>query len=151
MMNQSKEKIYVIAHCLLNSKTRVKGIRRPDPFDTENKKIIQLPCPEFIFAGPNRERKTKEDYDTPEYRKLCRNLFYPYAYMIETLEKEGNEIIIAGVPKSPSCGILTTTVSGFKNNENEDAENEIVKGKGIFFEEIENELNKRKIQYLMTE
>lgn len=143
-------KIYVIAHCLLNSLTRVKGIRQPEPFETKNNKIIQLPCPELIFAGANRGKKTKEDYDTFEYRKLCSGLFLPYADMIENLSKDGHEIIIVGVPKSPSCGVLTTT----KRDEAESKEifeNKTVNEKGIFTEEIEKELIRRRISYTLTE
>lgn len=135
-----EENVYVIMHCLLNSSVRVKGIRKPEPFDAANKKIIQLPCPELIFAGPDRDKKVKEDYDTPKYRDLCRDLFLPFADMIEMLSEEGNKIIIAGVSKSPSCGVLTTT-----------AKNGVIEGQGVFFEEIEKELKKRGVSYLITE
>ncbi|MBZ3934963.1 hypothetical protein [Methanimicrococcus blatticola] len=148
--NQEKESVYVIAHCLLNSLTRVKGIRRPEPFDTTNKKVIQLPCPELIYAGPERGRKTKEDYDTPDYRALCLELFLPYADMIEKLSKDGHEIKITGVPKSPSCGVLTTTVQTSAESESS-SENGIVESKGILIEEIEKELIRRHVSFEMSE
>lgn len=141
--------IFVVSHCLLNSLTRVKGIRQPEPFQTKDQKIIQLPCPELIFAGADRDRKTKEDYDTTEYRDLCRDLFNPYAILIEALAKDGHEIHFIGVPKSPSCGVLTTTKQ-MQINAHE-TENEVVEGKGVFFEEIEKELNRRDVKFLFSE
>lgn len=143
-------KIFVISHCLLNSLTRVKGIRQPEPFDTTGKKIIQLPCPEIIYAGADRGKKAKEDYDTPDYRKLCRDLFNPFAVLIETLEKDGYEINLIGVPKSPSCGALTTTIRP-QTIVAHDTENKVVEGKGIFFEEIEKELNRRNVKIVLSE
>ncbi|WNY23024.1 hypothetical protein MmiHf6_03200 [Methanimicrococcus hongohii] len=110
MTNQMKGEIFVIAHCLLNPLARVKGIRQPEPFETKNKRIIQLPCPELIYAGPDRGKKAKEDYDTVDYRCFCQQLFLPYADMIEMFSKEGYLISITGVPKSPSCGVFTTSI-----------------------------------------
>ncbi|MDR0768285.1 MAG: hypothetical protein LBE57_07705 [Methanosarcinales archaeon] len=141
MNHPTEETIFVIAHCLLNPLARVKGIRKPDPIDTKNKKIIQLPCPELIYAGPERGKKAKEEYDTLDYRRLCLELFFPYAEMIETFSNEGYEILITGIPKSPSCGVFTTSVF----------ENQVAEGKGIFFEEIEKELIRRQIPFKMTE
>ncbi|MDV0444987.1 hypothetical protein MmiAt1_05390 [Methanimicrococcus sp. At1] len=144
-MNQ-KENIYVVAHCLLNPAARVKGIRQPSLFDARDKKIIQLPCPELIYAGPDRDKKAREDYDTPDYREFCRNLLAPSVEMIEMFSEEGYAIIIKGMPKSPSCGVLTTSVK-----DGNAPENKTVAGYGVFFEEIKNELNRRRVSFLMTE
>ena len=152
-----EKKIYVIAHCLLNPEARVKGIKKPAPFQTADsfgnpKQIIQLPCPELIYLGPNRLPNTKTGLDSPEFRTFCRELFLPYAAMIEMFERDGFEIEITGVSKSPSCGVLKTTVS--ENNTNrpkEEKAEKVMDGKGIFFEEIEKELKNRKIVFQMTE
>lgn len=149
-MPGKKEPVYIIAHCLLNPLARVKGIRRPDSFDTANKKVIQLPCPELIFAGPDRGKKSKEEYETPDYRGLCLKLFLPYADMIEKLSKDGHEIRITGIPKSPSCGVRTTSVRPPAKSE-ASSENLVVEAKGIFFEEIEKELIRRQVPFQMTE
>lgn len=146
-MAQNPAEIFVLSHCLLNASTRVKGIRRPIPFDTKGKQIIQLPCPEILFGGVRREKKTKEDYDMKEYRELCQDLFKPYANMIEMLAKDGHAVLITGVSKSPSCGVLKTTV----RSENSKEENQVIFGKGVFTEEIEKELKRRNILYSVTE
>lgn len=151
LLNSKKaQTVYVTAHCLLNPLSRVKGIRVPNPFPTFEKAVIQLPCPELIFAGKDRDKKAKEDYEIPEYRQLCRDLFLPFADMIESLSKGGHEIQVIGVPKSPSCGVLTTSVRE-SGGEEPAAENKAVCGKGIFMEEIENELNRRQIAFQMIE
>jgi len=152
-----EKKIYVIAHCLLNPEARVKGIKKPAPFQTadslgNSKKIIQLPCPELIYLGPNRLPNTKTGLDSPEFRTLCRELFLPYAAMIEMFEKRGFEIEIIGISKSPSCGALKTTVSEKNTNRpKEERDEKVIDGKGIFFEEIEKELKNRKIAFQITE
>jgi predicted secreted protein len=155
------EQIYVVSHCLLNPEVRVKGIKKPTQMDTKNKKIIQLPCPETIYFGINRRENTRDQFDFPKYRRFCQKLFQPYADMIEMLQKEGHMIIIVGVPKSPSCGALTTSVgskvekdTNAKKTEKEKKmsyNHEIINGKGIFIEEIEKELKNRQISYEIQE
>ncbi|MDR2944953.1 MAG: hypothetical protein LBU81_07760 [Methanosarcinales archaeon] len=148
--NREKEIVYVIAHCLLNPSARVKGIRRPKRFETEKKNVIQLPCPELIYAGPDRAKKSKEEYDTPDYRGFCLKLFLPYADMIEKLSKDGHEIQITGIPKSPSCGVLTASVRNLPESESF-SENSAAEAKGVFFEEIEKELRRRHVLFSMNE
>ena len=151
-----EDKINIVAHCLLNPKSRVKGIKEIDSTILKIKNgeriepIIQLPCPEMIYFGMNRRENTKDQFDFPNYRRFCRDLFLPYADMIEMFEKDGYQISITGVSKSPSCGALTTSVGG-KAGKCEVFENKIEKGKGVFFEEIENELKRRNISFEMKE
>ena len=155
----NEKRINVVAHCYLNSETRVKGIKSIDGRNIQNQinssggqnePIIQLPCPEIIYFGMNRRENTKDQFDFPNYRRFCRDLFMPYADMIEMFKKNGYQILITGVSKSPSCGALTTSVGG-KAGKCDVFENRIEKGKGVFFEEIENELKKRNIQFEMNE
>ena len=152
------KRINVLAHCFLNPETRVKGIKKPDTKiilkkiknDEQIEPIIQLPCPEMIYFGINRRENTKDQFDFPNYRRFCSDLFLPYAEMIEMFEKDGYRILITGVSKSPSCGVLTTSVGG-EAGKCDVFENKIEKGRGVFFEEIENELNKRNISFEMNE
>jgi predicted secreted protein len=179
-MTQGKkimEQIYVVSHCLLNPAARVKGIKKPIPFETKDKKMIQLPCPETMYFGVDRRENTKDRLDFPKYRRFCQELFQPYAAMIEMFQKDGYEIIIVGVPKSPSCGVLTTCVgrkaenlgNGKKALPNHEIGcekgvfieeigrekgifiEEIVSERGVFIEEIEKELEKRRIFYEIVE
>jgi len=155
----NEKRINVIAHCYLNPETRVKGIKSIDgkrilnqitSTGSQNEPIIQLPCPEMIYFGANRRENTKDQFDFPNYRRFCSDLFLPYADMIEMFEKDGYQILITGVSKSPSCGALTTSVGG-KAGKCDAFENKIETGKGIFFEEIENELKRRNIPFEMSE
>ena len=155
----NEKRINVIAHCYLNPETRVKGIKSIDSKriqnqinsnGVQNEPIIQLPCPEMIYFGVNRRENTKDQFDFPNYRRFCSDLFLPYADMIEMFEKDGYRILITGVSKSPSCGVLTTSVGG-EAGKCDVFENKIEKGRGVFFEEIENELNKRNISFEMNE
>jgi len=153
-----EKRINVLAHCFLNPEARVKGIKKPDTEiilkriknDEQIEPIIQLPCPEMIYFGINRRENTKDQFDFPNYRRFCRELFLPYADMIEMFEKDGYIISITGVSESPSCGALTTSIGG-KAGKCDSFENKRENGKGIFFEEIENELKKRNISFEMTE
>jgi Predicted secreted protein len=146
----SEKKIYVISHCLLNPEARVKGIKKPTPFQTADtfgnpKRIIQLPCPETLYLGTDRPTNTKTTLDSADFRKFSSNLFLPFADMIEIFEKDGFEIELIGVSKSPSCGVFKTTVSANQNCD------EVINGTGIFFEEIEKELKMRGISYILNE
>jgi len=77
-------------------------------------------------------------------------LFLPYADMIEMLAKDGNAITITGIPKSPSCGVLTVSTGG-ETCKGVFFESKVEEGKGIFFEEMEAELNRRHVSFKMTE
>jgi len=150
--------IHVIAHCLLNSLTRVKGIRHPEPYNTENKKIIQLPCPEIIYFGIDRLKNTKDKMDTPDFRQFCRELFLPYADMIEMFAKDGHTVIIAGVSNSPSCAAPAVfsdsavcdsqaACAGGESCQSVSLKDGAEEEKGIFIEEIEAELNRRRVLF----
>ena len=145
MNNESKE-ITVVAHCLMNKSSRLLGFNAPifAPIDIKGKNIIQLPCPEMIYLGMNRREITKDQLDHPNYRTFCRELFKPFADMIEQFADTGMHIKIIGVPKSPSCAAELTTIGG-KGGRVADFKHEHVAGAGVFFEEIEEELVRRSI------
>jgi len=116
--------LIVVHHCLLNPSVRAEGasskVAQAIPKIKkylEGKEVIQLPCPELIFAGLNRPLKVKEDYDVSEYRALCQKIAQ------SLVGKEIKEII--GVNSSPSCGV--TKVHTRKGK---------IDGSGILVEEI---------------
>jgi len=121
----------VVAHCILNQNARVFGLAKYKGIINEvinvlkekNYGIIQMPCPEFSFLGLSRPSQTKEQYDTPEYRKHCRKIAEDIASQIkEYLKNEFKISILLGIRGSPSCG-----------------------ESGIFIEELERELKNAKI------
>lgn len=136
--------IQVVAHCLLNPQTRVKGLVpldfRPDP------PLIQLPCPEALYLGLDRWAVTKNQLDVPEFRRFCGSLIMHYADMIEMLSSKGAGIRIVGVAGSPSCGVLTTS-AGYQGGKVRESHHEHFPGMGAFMEELTNELERRGIAF----
>src|SRR5512141_1314641 len=128
----TEPEITVVAHCLLNPYTRVKGLR-PVQFRPEGP-VVQLPCPEALYMGLDRWAVTRNQLDVPEFRRFCRSLIVHYADFLEMLARQGKRLKIVGVAGSPSCGVETTSLS-YAGGRVHEAEHEHVPGKGVFMEE----------------
>ncbi|ACV24005.1 CD3072 family TudS-related putative desulfidase [Methanocaldococcus fervens] len=91
------KKIAIVSHCILNQNSVVKGLERAkEAFNevveiilNENYGIIQLPCPEMLYLGINRRGMVKEEYNTKEYRELCREILKPIIKYLKEYNKEG--------------------------------------------------------------
>jgi predicted secreted protein len=133
------KKIAIVAHCILNQNSVVNGLERAEGAFNEvvevllkhNYAIIQLPCPELIYLGYDREGRTKEGYDTKEYRELCKELLKPIIKYLKEYKKYSFKFILIGIENSPTCDI-------FKN-------------RGILMEELLNEVEKLNIDIKMIE
>jgi predicted secreted protein len=133
------KKIAIVAHCILNQNSVVNGLERAEGAFNEvveillehNYAIIQLPCPELIYLGYDRKGKTKEEYDTKDYRELCKELLKPIIKYLKEYKKYGLKFILIGIENSPTCDI-------FKN-------------RGILMEELLNEIEKLDIDIKMVE
>ena len=107
------KKLILLSHCILNQNSVVLPLARSKGGFPIAKflldsgiGIIQLPCPEFKFLGPQRKPMNKEEYDSSEYRSLCRNLFTPILEDIKKyLAKDYSLVGILGINKSPTCSI----------------------------------------------
>lgn len=105
--------LVLVSHCILNQNSVVKPLARArGAFPIVNKLlesgvgIIQLPCPEFKYLGPGRKPMTKEEYDTKEYRRLCKELFLPVLSELKQYISSDYEILgIIGINESPTCSI----------------------------------------------
>lgn len=140
--------VEVVAHCLLNPLTRMKGLR---PIDYHIKgPMIQLPCPEALYSGLDRWAVTKNQLDVPEFRRFCRSLITYYADEIEGLASKGFRIRIVGAAGSPSCGVVTTS-TGYSGGRIEAQDHHHTLGQGIFFEELMKELKLRSISFEASE
>lgn len=146
--SDSEPEVTVLAHCLLNPSTRVKGLR-PVPFRPEGP-LIQLPCPEGLYLGLDRWAVTRNQLDVPEFRRFCRSLITQYADLMEMLARQGIRIKIVGLAGSPSCGVDTTS-SGYAGGRPAGCEHEHVPGQGIFMEELMGELGRRGISFQAEE
>ncbi|HPJ29928.1 MAG TPA: hypothetical protein PLZ42_00885 [Methanothrix sp.] len=142
------KKIQVVAHCLLDPATRLKGLR-PVAFAPEPP-IIQLLCPEAGYLGLDRWAVTKNQIDIPSYRRYCRDIFSHSADLIEQLAKRGYEIEVVGVEGSPSCGIKSTT-AGYSGGKIRHQDHDHVPGMGVFMEEVAEELEKRGVYFRLAE
>lgn len=136
--------LQVVAHCLLNPHTRVKGVSSVEY--ALKRPFIQLPCPEAIYLGLDRWAVTKDQLDIPAYRRFCREIFMPYADLIEEFAEKGARITIVGVTKSPSCGIRTTSV-GFQGGKISAQDHQHPPGMGVFMEEVTGELKRRGVSF----
>ena len=142
------KKIQVVAHCLLDPATRLKGLR-PVAFAPEPP-IIQLLCPEAGYLGLDRWAVTRNQIDIPSYRRYCREIFGHSADLIEQFAKKGYEIELVGVEGSPSCGINSTT-SGYTGGRIRPQEHSHVPGMGVFMEEVALELARRGVRFRLIE
>ena len=123
------KKLILLSHCILNQNSVVLPLARSKGGFPIAKSlldqgigIIQLPCPEFKFLGPERKPMNKEEYDSPEYRTLCRDLFSPILEDIKKYLAQGYSLVgIMGINESPTCSITGS--------------------RGIFMEEIFSMLN----------
>lgn len=107
------KKLILLSHCILNQNSVVLPLARSKGGFLIAKSIldggigiIQLPCPEFKFLGPERKPMNKEEYDSPEYRNLCRDLFTPILQDIKKyLAQDYSLVGIIGINESPTCSI----------------------------------------------
>ncbi|VVB66801.1 Uncharacterised protein [uncultured archaeon] len=142
------QEILVLAHCLQNHFTRVKGLE-PISFRPEGP-TVQLPCPEALYLGLDRWAVTKNQLDIPEFRRFCRSLIAHHADLLEMLACRGVRLKIIGIAGSPSCGVATTS-SGYTGGRVRKAEHARVSGRGVFMEEMLAELERRKVAFQAEE
>lgn len=131
-MNRSK-KVVFMSHCILNQNTvvcplaRAKGAYREiiEKIMDEGIGIHQLPCPEYRYLGLKREPMSKEQYDTKEFRTLCKDIAKDMInIMKEYLENDYEIMGLIGINQSPSCsirgkqGILMEEILELVKNEN---------------------------------
>jgi len=157
MQDKRSKKIVIVAHCILNQNSRVQGLAnfpgtiKPivETLLEYEVGIVQMPCPELLYAGYKRWAQTKEQYDTPGYRTFCRKIAKQIASQIHEYTKNGVEIAaILGIEGSPTCAITKTTkgYTGGGPTKIQNQKREKIRGKGILIEELEKTLTKMKIK-----
>jgi len=146
-MPERSRRIIALAHCHLNSNSKVLGLAcypgaRAEvvaPLIEGGVGIVQLPCPEASFLGMKRWGMTVEQYDTPAYRRHCRKILRTTVDTLRALADDGCTIEgVIGVEGSPSCGV-ETTCGGYAGGELEDASGQQaarIPGRGVFFDEL---------------
>ena len=115
--------------------------------------LLQLPCPEMTYLGLKRWEMTKDQYDTPFFRRHCRKILQPYIDQIAEYLANGYGIEqIIGVDGSPSCGVTRTCAGycgGMIDEQNPQTAREI-EGSGIFIEELWAMLRERNLSIPFT-
>lgn len=122
---QRSKRILIVSHCILNQNTVIENEARAEGAVLsavswaikEGYGFLQLPCPEFTFLGLDRPSMTYQEYNTPAYRKHCREILKPILLQAEDYLKNGYEIVgLLGIQRSPSCdptrGIFMEELSG---------------------------------------
>ena len=139
-MHRSRKCVFV-SHCLLAQVTVAKGLAKFSPavvkpviqFCLDNDiNIFQMPCPEVLCeaGGLIRDLHGKKWYEDKELRKTSRQIAHEQIIYMANLISSGASILaIIGVEFSPACA-PTYLNKG----------RAIVKGKGIYIEELQREL-----------
>lgn len=112
-MDRSKRVIFT-SHCILNQNTVVYPLARAQGAYSEIIKTImdkgigihQLPCPEYRHLGIERKPLSKSEYDTKEFRDLCKDISQDAVNILKEYLHNDYEIIgLIGINQSPSCSI----------------------------------------------
>lgn len=113
-------KLVFLSHCLLNQNACVQGIasepaaiRAVVEVALDNDAgIVQMPCPEMTYYGSKRWGQVKAQYDTPLFRRHCRELAEHILDQIEDYRSTGHRIVgVVMRDGSPTCGLHRACVS----------------------------------------
>jgi predicted secreted protein len=123
-MEVESERVVLVSHCILNQSTRARwgggGARRDtgilrdlvDLLMAEGIGVVQIDCPEFSLFGNPRRPRTKEGYDTPEFREICSQIAGRTCDRIAAFQRTGptgiEVVAVLGMEGSPSCGVGRT-------------------------------------------
>lgn len=150
------KRIVVMCHCLLNSNSKISGLALysgallpvVNKYIDAGVGIIQLPCPEMTYLGLKRWGMTRDQYDTPFYRRHCIEILRPYVDQIsEYIRNEYSIECLIGVDGSPSCG-FRFTCEGYCGGVIDGAPSQSfqeIPGQGVFIRELSTLLTQRNI------
>jgi predicted secreted protein len=136
-----KRKVVFLAHCFLNINTRFPqgcafaGANVPvvNTLLKHDLGIIQMPCPEFLCMGLEKERYG--EIPASELREFFRDIATGVVDQIQAYLKLGYEISgIIGMNPSPSCGVEVSKGKGTMLGLDRDTSE--VEEPGVFIEEM---------------
>jgi len=149
-------KAVFVAHCTLNQNSKALGFAsRPglvewliDFLKQGGCVVEQLPCPEMLYLGVNRWWHTRDQYDTPGFRRHCRRLAKMVADLMEYYLRRGLAIVLIGIDGSPSCGVNLTGRNPYWGGEPRAfaEQYQVVEGTGVWIEELLKEVERRGIK-----
>jgi predicted secreted protein len=144
--------VALLSHCLANQNAKVDEYALCPGMVTPVVAILkefgyaiqQMPCPEMAFLGVNRWWQVKEQYDTPGFRRHCRALAQSVADLLEARVAKGcRDLVLIGVDGSGSSAVTFTGIGPAWGGRPEDMNWEVVPGKGVWIEELEQVLRDR--------
>ncbi|MGH6883222.1 hypothetical protein [Hypericibacter sp.] len=148
----SGTRVALLSHCLANQNAKVDEYALCPGMVTPVVAILkefgyaiqQMPCPEMAFLGVNRWWQVKEQYDTPGFRRHCRALAQSVAALLEARVAKGcRDLVLIGVDGSGSSAVTFTGIGPAWGGRPEDMSWEVVPGKGVWIEELEQVLADR--------
>lgn len=110
-------KIIFLSHCCLNQNAKVRGIAtypgsvRPlvELLLDNNVGMFQMPCPEMTYIGAMRWGHVKDQYNSPMFRRHCRELAEKVVDQMEEYQRSGYQVLGAiMMDGSPVCGLNIT-------------------------------------------
>ena len=139
------KKIVFVSHCLLNQNAMPIGKESYagsvkdllELFAEAGIGIVQLECPQMEFnSGLDRRPVAKGSHENNGFRGSCNKMSTKLLEKIESYMKNNYKVVgILGVEFSNTCGVHQV-----RNG------NRRAPGKGVFFEELETEMQKRNFQ-----
>jgi predicted secreted protein len=119
--DRRSRKLAVVAHCLLNQNAKAAGLALYagvcgpvlSLLSRHGIGIVQMPCPEVSHLGPSRPlgTDTREQYDSPAYRGVCRAIAKHVVAEVSAYVESGYSVLfVLGVEGSPSCSVSRVPV-----------------------------------------
>lgn len=154
----SRRKVAFVAHCLANQNAKVSefakcaGMVTPlvERLQANGYELQQLPCPEMSHMGAVRWWGSREQYDTPGYRRHCRAIAKPVADNLALHLSHGYDVVIIGLDGSPSSGVRLTSTKPDWGGRPESAISggaDRIPGMGVWMDELKKELESRGIAW----
>jgi predicted secreted protein/putative sterol carrier protein len=146
-------RVVFLAHCFLNMNTRFPGgcafegatIPLIETLLQSGVGIVQMPCPEFLCLGLEKERYG--ELSETELRQCFRRLAEGVVDQIAAYVENGYKVAgIIGMNPSPSCGVEITKGQGTMLGKDRDTSEK--EGSGVFIEELKGLATERNLENL---
>jgi predicted secreted protein len=157
-MPANTRRVAYVAHCLANQNAKVSefakcaGVVTPliQRLRANGYEIQQLPCPEMSYLGVSRWWQSREQYDTPGYRRHCRALARTVVDTAILHLDRSYDVVIIGLDGSPSSGVRLTSTKASWGGRPEGAVSggsDRIAGMGVWMDELKNEFESRGLPF----
>jgi predicted secreted protein len=151
-------RVAFVAHCLVNQNAKVSEFARcpgmvvplVEQLRDNGYEIQQLPCPEMAYLGVSRWWQSREQYDTPGYRRHCRTLARTVVDIVSVYREHDYEVVIIGLDGSPSSGVRLTSTKvswGGRPEGGVAGGSDRVAGMGVWIDELKREFESRGLPF----